>query len=95
MRTKPKNPILTERANRELDKIVRYCAAHPGTVGKIREDFRRVTGVEVRRENFERWLRQDPGLRNEPLFGAGLLLLESAKRVMGKAGCCGAGKSCV
>ena len=69
-------------SDKALEPLIKYCAAHRGTITKIREVFNKRTGKEWNRDNFERWLNPDRNKRIQPLFGTGLLLSEIGRKVI-------------
>lgn len=52
-----------------------------GYVARLTRELSRITGQTFQRQQVEMWIRNDPAERTQPLFGAGLLLLQAANNL--------------
>jgi hypothetical protein len=85
MKTKKrKQPTTTpeEASNAFLQPIAEAAAEVHGSKKRLAEALTERTGQPVPRGRVERWLNKDPGKRQQPLLGSGLLLAEEAARLL-------------
>jgi hypothetical protein len=71
--TKPKTT--RETALDAVEELIAYSQSKRGRIAEILRRFNAMIATPVRRQVFERWLKQDRANRVEPMLGAGLILL--------------------
>jgi len=77
-----------EASNKKLQPLIEWAAANSGKSGKpgafpiIAEAMSKKLGRAVKRQLVSCWLHSDPAKRKQPLFGTGLLLVETGEELL-------------
>lgn len=69
----------TKLTNEQLDPLASFVRSRPGGLTEIVNRMNRATGKKWDRSSIERWLHPRKSKRIQPLFGAGLLLVQVCK----------------
>ena len=88
MNTEPmteRRAITKQLYDREIEIVVRFCAANRGTIKAIHEAYQRRLRTPINRDCIDRWLSPHRERRTQPLYGAGKLLLLVAARIIAEA----------
>lgn len=72
----------SEKASDHLESIRAWVHSNHGKITELADEMDRRTSTKVSRQAVSKWLAADPGKRQEPKFGIGLILIEAAEELM-------------
>lgn len=77
-----KDRVTIRLANEQLDPLATFVRSQPGGLTEIIRRMNKATGKKWNRSSIESWLHPKKYKRNQPLFGAGLLLVQVCKEYL-------------